>query len=334
MNPRSLERFFRRRADAGDSMALCLVYATSGSTYSKAGDCMLIDAQGRYHGMLSGGCLEGDLAIRAAAVIETGKAATVSYDLANDDELWGLGVGCEGRIDVILIRLQARDGYEPLTSMLAVFEGQEAASMAVVIEGPEPGAAEIRSRSGATLYAGGSDLLDEGSAHGDRRVIGASTVVTLEYRPLPSIIILGAGPDVVPVLRFMHELGWRVIVADHRPAYIDNPLLADADERHTVTAGGIAAVIDGRHFDAALVMSHHLASDRDYLRALAASPVGYIGLLGPAARRNRLLRELGASAAALEGRLHGPAGLELGGRGAAAIALSLVAEIQAFLSRR
>ena len=110
MNTRSLVAFFRKRAARGEPVALCLVIGTRGSTYSKAGDCMLIDAEGRYHGMLSGGCLEGDLAIRAASVLESGAAATVVYDLASDDELWGLGVGCEGRLEVLLCSLSADSG--------------------------------------------------------------------------------------------------------------------------------------------------------------------------------------------------------------------------------
>lgn len=75
-------------------------------------------------------------------------------------------------------------------------------------------------------------------------------------------------------------------------------------------------------------MSHHLASDRCYLEQLSASDVAYVGLLGPLGRRNRLLSELGDKADALAGRLSGPAGFDIGGKGPAAIALSIVAEIQ------
>jgi xanthine dehydrogenase accessory factor len=81
-------------------------------------------------------------------------------------------------------------------------------------------------------------------------------------------------------------------------------------------------------------MSHHLASDRAYLGQLAATSLRYIGLLGPAARRDRLLSELGDAAKALTGRLHGPAGIDLGGRGPAAIALSIIAEVQGVLQGR
>ncbi len=99
-------------------------------------------------------------------------------------------------------------------------------------------------------------------------------------------------------------------------------------------AADLAASLDLSSFDAAVVMSHHLASDRAYLAQLAATEIRYVGLLGPAARRDRLLSELGDSAKALEGRLRGPAGIDIGGRGPAAIALSIVAEIQGVLQGR
>lgn len=323
MNPRSLKAFFERRVADDRQMVLGLVYATSGSTYSKAGDAMLIDGDGHYHGMLSGGCLEGDLAIRAAAVIESGRADTVVYDLAGDDELWGLGVGCEGRIDVILLPLCKANAYEPFRTMLDVYEGREAGRLEVAIAGPMTGTTNIRSESGSELLAA------------ERAVSGAADeVLTLDLKPLPRVLILGAGPDVVPVLHFIVELGWHVVIADHRPAYIENALLDAADARHCLPSAGLADELDFDSFDAALVMSHHLASDRDYLEALAESRIGYIGLLGPVARRDRLLRDLGAAADTLGQRLHGPAGIDIGGRGAAAIALSLVAGLQRYLAGR
>jgi xanthine dehydrogenase accessory factor len=79
------------------------------------------------------------------------------------------------------------------------------------------------------------------------------------------------------------------------------------------------------------VMSHHLATDRAYLQALAGSSIPYVGLLGPAARRERLLGDLGNAAAALRPRLRAPVGLDLGASSPEAIALSIVAEIQAAL---
>jgi xanthine/CO dehydrogenase XdhC/CoxF family maturation factor len=95
---------------------------------------------------------------------------------------------------------------------------------------------------------------------------------------------------------------------------------------------GAAIALDG--FDAAVVMSHHLIADGRYLAALARSRVPYVGLLGPAARRERLFAELGPAAEALRSRLRAPVGLDLGGRTPEDIALSIVAEIQAALHGR
>lgn len=75
-------------------------------------------------------------------------------------------------------------------------------------------------------------------------------------------------------------------------------------------------------------MSHHLSSDRSYLAQLAETDIGYVGLLGPRNRRDRLLAEIGTAAARLEPRLFGPAGLDIGARGPAPIALSIVAQMQ------
>ena len=96
----------------------------------------------------------------------------------------------------------------------------------------------------------------------------------------------------------------------------------------------MSAHVELSRFDAAIVMSHHLASDRQYLAQLSKSEIPYIGLLGPKDRLLRLLAELGDDAATLDGRLHGPAGVDIGAVGPAAIALSILTEIYGMLSRR
>ena len=68
-------------------MALITVLGTEGSTYSKAGSQMLVNENGDFHGMLSGGCLEGDLAERSRKIIETNIADVVTYDLRGDDDV-------------------------------------------------------------------------------------------------------------------------------------------------------------------------------------------------------------------------------------------------------
>ncbi|MHA4874908.1 XdhC family protein, partial [Enterococcus faecium] len=92
----------------------------------------------------------------------------------------------------------------------------------------------------------------------------------------------------------------------------------------------LLSVVDASRFCAAVVMSHHLPSDLKYLQALSRSPIPYIGLLGPAIRREKLMSDLGADAERIRQRLHAPVGLALGGRAPESIALAIVAEIHAF----
>ena len=345
MNVTGLLRFFEQRRERGEPLALVTIYETSGSTYSKAGTHMLIDGDGDFHGMLSGGCLEGDLALRAAAVIDSGEPQTVTYDLAQDDELWGLGVGCDGVMRVFLQALTAANGYQPFEAIAGAMKGDQPVGFAIVIESAcpdiRPGAAAVGTEGGAIGLgladeAPGQPLQDGGRPALERMELDGNEISVLAgtIQPPPRLLVLGAGPDTQPVVKFAAELGWRCTVVDHRDAYVGSGDFGGAEKVYCLPAGALAENLELAHYDAAIVMSHHLASDRAYLQQLAATDLRYVGLLGPAARRDRLLSELGESAQSLTGRLRGPAGMDIGGRGPAAIALSIVAEIQGVLQGR
>jgi xanthine/CO dehydrogenase XdhC/CoxF family maturation factor len=348
VTPSALLQFFAARRDRGEPLVLATVFETRGSTYSKTGAHVLIDANGVFRGMLSGGCLEGDLAARARVVLESGAPQSVSYDLAHDDELWGMGVGCDGMIRVFLQALDPDGAYAPFAGIAAALEGNRPVVAATVIESGvlTPGATCIVDGESVANFGIPDGLLAAITAPA-RRALAAGTSATARIRsgptaalvlfavlsPPPRLLVLGAGPDAEPLVRFAAELGWRCTVADHRPAYVDNGDFAGAVAALCVPADALAASLDLASFDLAIVMSHHLASDRSYLRQLARTDIGYVGLLGPPARRARLLSELGADAGNLGTRLRGPAGLDLGGRGPVPIALSIIAEMQSCLSR-
>ena len=308
---------------------------------------MLIAGDGRFRGMLSGGCLEGDLVLRAATVIDSGEPQRVSYDLAQDDELWGLGVGCDGLIRVFLQVLGEANAYQPFADIAGMLQGTRAARLALVIDADNgvamPGAAALDGGHGVRAHgmavAAAEQLFGQHEA-GDSGVAnvelesGTATVLFTVVSPPPRFLILGAGMDAEPVVRMAGELGWRCTVADHRDAYVQGGDFAGAESVVCLPADELAAELELARFDAAIVMSHHLVSDRSYLRQLAATDMAYVGLLGPASRRARLLADLGAAGERLGERLHGPAGLDIGGRGPAAIALSIIAEVQGVLARR
>ena len=345
MNSAGLVRFFEERCARGEPLVLVTIYETRGSTYSKAGTQMLVDGKGDFHGMLSGGCLEGDLALRAATVIETGVPQAVTYDLARDDELWGLGVGCDGVMRVFLQSLAAANGYQPFRAIADAMQGDRPVRLAIVIESGQPdvpeGAAAIGTAAGARGFGVADATAAELVRDAPRPVFepvavagGSVNVLATVIQPPTRLLVLGGGPDAEPVVRFAAELGWRCTVVDHRDAYIESGRFGAAEKVACVPAGELGGKLDLSRYDAAIVMSHHLASDRAYLGQLAATNVRYVGLLGPAARRDRLLSELGEAGKALTGRLHGPAGVDLGGRGPAAIALSIIAEVQGVLQGR
>jgi xanthine/CO dehydrogenase XdhC/CoxF family maturation factor len=155
-----------------------------------------------------------------------------------------------------------------------------------------------------------------------------------DFAPAPELLLLGGGPDARPVAELAAFLGWRVTVVDHRAAYLDArrfPAQTHLVESRAEEVAGAVALDD---FSAAVVMSHAMAADLHYLRALSASRVPYVGLLGPAARREKLLADLGDAAERLRPRLRAPVGLDIGGRAPESIALSIVGEVHAVLAGR
>lgn len=352
MTWRDLQASFTSWSGRGDPLVLATVFETEGSTYSKAGARMLITGDGRFQGMLSGGCLEGDLAMRARAVLDSGEPQSVTYDLrvGEEDDVWGLGVGCDGLIRVFLQPLSPADGYEPFATMSRVLGGDRPGTAATVIRSSRPelpaGASAVAAGDEAWWFGipaahrdavarAGRDALAAGTSRVAALTAGDSTVDLLcaLLEPPPRILVLGAGLDAEPVVRLAAELGWRVTVQDHRPAYIEKGHFGGAEAVLCVPADALGETVDWSRYRAVIVMSHHLETDRKYLAQLAATGIPYVGLLGPRNRRRRLLDELGPAAQSLEPRLHGPAGLDIGGEGPASIALSILAEMHAKLMR-
>lgn len=344
----NLFEFFETRSSVGEPMVLATVYETVGSTYSKAGGQMLIDNAGNFCGLLSGGCLEGDLVERARRVIKTAEAETASYELGADDELWGLGVGCDGTLRVLLQPVTKDNGYQPFAAITNLVEQGETANLAIVISAETPaisvGASMLLQVNSKQRFGVGDPVGDaiEGrfaqnataSSIELETPIGNCVVLFTGVSPAPALLVLGAGLDAEPVVRIARELGWRCSVCDHRPAYVESRDFPQDCTVHCCAADDLAGQVVLDEFDLAIVMSHHLVSDRSYLRQLATTDIGYVGLLGPKARHDRLLSELAEAGEALRGRLHGPAGIDLGGRGPGPIALSIIAGMQQYLSQR
>lgn len=335
------ELFESERA-AGRPLVAAIVVGTNGSTYRKPGAWMLFTASGERAGLLSGGCLENDLGERAARLLADGRRLELThYDSrSSDDPIWGLGLGCEGLMQILLLRVDAAGAYQPLAELARLEAAGEAGAWSVALSVADPATAAAPATGAPAPISPGQAWPD---ARGQRSA-GLATVTlqgcrvelfTAQVARSPQVLICGAGPDVEPVVAWGATLGWHFTVVDHRPAYIEAARFPAARRVRQVDAEALAQAFDLSRFDAAVVMSHHLIADGRYLAALAPTPIPYIGLLGPAARRERLFAEIGATAAAaLRPRLRAPVGLDLGGRTLEAIALSIVAEVQAALHGR
>ena len=337
---------FHARHPDDDALVLATIVSTQGSTYRKPGAMMLIASDGTYEGLISGGCLEGDLLEHAAQVFATGDAKKVVYDMYSDEDLvWGLGIGCDGIIELLLTRLDREQHSNLLGGIARSLNDRQRARFALVT-----GSEDMNLPVGAFAAKD-----SQGKRFGDealwRRVLkhaepewpdirfelvedSGITVALINLEPRPRLLLCGGGPDARPVAQQALALGWECIVVDHRSAYADSARFPEDTKVILGRPQALSERVRLSEIDAAVTMSHHLESDAAYLGQLAPlverGTLKYLGVLGPVARRKRL-REMARCPDVL---VHGPVGLDIGAELPEAIALAIAAEIHAVLNDR
>jgi xanthine/CO dehydrogenase XdhC/CoxF family maturation factor len=362
-----LERIFTlwraMEAAAGDYV-LATVVALEGPGYRKPGASMILTADGRRAGTVSGGCLEAEVASRAWWLTAHGPTLQ-RYSTAEEDGERPWGSGCGGTVFLLLERRQTA---RPLLSALeTAFNRRAPLAVATVLEGPYIGrrafagldpsedrglAMEPDLPAAAPLQALAEQALADRSSLDEKiPVQGTETRVWANFRPArPGLHIFGAGDDAQPLHRLAKELGWFVSVADGRshlatrdrfPVADEIRVLHNADLSAAVAAASPVAFQAPHPEDAAIVMTHSFEQDSRILAfLLARDPVpAYIGVLGPQRRTRELLAEAAAllhlpeTAVAAQAerwlaRLHAPTGLDLGSESPETVALSILAEVQ------
>ena len=329
-------------------MALATIVAVRGSTYRRPGARLLVPEEGAPIGNISGGCLEGDVADMARIVMDEGTARLAGWDLtADDDDVWGLGLGCNGAIEVFI---EPAERAVAVTHALREALEQERPICVVTalesdVAGVEPGARLVARPDGsvdgslgdadvdAEATVAAKELLASGRSE-VRSLAGAVRAFVEVLEPPLRLVLCGAGHDAIPLVRVAATIGWHAVVVDDRPAFLSRERYPEA---HAFVRVGepsevaTAAPLDERTF--AVVMTHNYLRDRDYLRGLLRTDVGYIAMLGPAARTQRILMDLAEEGVEItddqRARIHGPAGLDLGAEGPDEIAQAIVAEIVA-----
>ncbi len=312
-----------RCRSSGERYALATVVSVRGSSYRRPGARLLVPEHGAPVGLISGGCLEEEAARLAREALRLEAPMLVSIDhSAEGDELWGLGLGCRGVIELLA------EPPELATETLDALRAAGAGHASYLLTGLD---GERR-----VLTEQQADALGERAAmavaHGRPTVIGESVLDPI--LPPLHLVVCGAGPDAGPLVAAGIRLGWRVSVVDARRSFLRADRFPGAT-LHDAEPAQAADAVGAGEWTAVVLMSHDYLRDAAYLGGFIGRGVRYLGVLGPRDRTDRLLAELDVAPADADlAALHAPAGLDLGADGAEEVATAIVAEILAALRGR
>jgi xanthine dehydrogenase accessory factor len=343
-----------RLAEQNVKAILATVVDVQGSGYRLPGARMLITETGETFGTVSGGCLESDVLERAREVLNKNKPAVLTYDTTGKaDSVFSLNMGCNG---VVRILLEPSEDNNFFDFVRDCFERRRSAVVASLITSSDENDLKIGARFffreddfeaesfenelEQKLFEDASQVLISGRSQCKTYEIENETAeFFLEIiKPPVNLVIFGAGYDAVPVADFAKDLGWRVSVIDHRPAFATRERFPAADEIFILRPENFSENVAIDENSVAVIMTHNYGHDREILRFLLSQPLAYIGALGPKRRTENLLQELredgeSFSQAQLD-KLYAPIGLDIGAANPETIALSIIAEIQSVLAGR
>lgn len=334
---------YEQAIELGLKMALATVVNVDGSSYRRPGARMLVTEDGRFTGAISGGCLEGDALRKAALAINQGKKKLVVYDTTDEDDAkLGVQLGCNGIVRILFEPIESQNA-----SVIKYFQKMNASrkpSILVTGYDQEQGnhwgtmiTEAIEEKYIDSLTPVFEKVLEnKKSEHLTIDTEGGKQVLFVEYiAPAISLIIVGAGNDTMPLETMARLIGWSTTVVDGRPTHANSLRFGQANK---IVVGKPAEAMQQLLFDdrtAIVLMTHNYNYDFAMLSELANANVSYIGLLGPAAKRERLfndLAEIGIHFTDVQLKsIYGPTGLDLGAETSSEIALSVCSEIMAVI---
>jgi xanthine dehydrogenase accessory factor len=338
-------------AQAGRRAALATVVRIQGSAYRRPGAKLLVADDGTMIGNVSGGCLEADVREWALAALRSDVSRLLHYNTGgNDQAVWDLGLGCNGAVDIFVQPATIAAALETGARLLSLLDGDAPFAVVTVLAGERAasllGRVLVVARDGVLAGSTGDPAADREAApqaaallsaaeSGVHAVAGLQVFIEV-LRPPPRLLVVGAGDDAVPLVRYARDAGFRVTVLDHRSGYLAPARFAEGTRLLQGRAEQCIPGLPPLGPDVyAVVKTHSLLHDREWVRRLLESPVAYVGILGPRARTEEILQQLGVvNGTAASTRVFGPVGLDLGADGAEQIALSIVAELLAVRARR
>jgi len=286
---------------AGDKVVLATVIDTIRSAPRQPGAKMVVREDGSFTGSVSGGCVEADVVERAKQIFAGGEARRVHYGVT-DGEAWEVGLSCGGEIDVW-------------------------------VEEADP---SLWRDVQTLLHAEGYGTLYTDTNTGEKRLVQGVLESTglrddgVFAEPIEGplhVMIFGAAAAAEPLCAYGRQLGWRTTVVDARPALATTDRVPSAGSVVKAWPDEVTDMIDER--TVVVTLSHEERLDIPAIAEGLRRNARYVGAIGARRtqeRRRAALLEQGFSDADVD-RIHGPAGLDLGGRAPAQVALAIAAEI-------
>lgn len=316
----------------GTASVLVTLVRIEGSSYRRPGAHLLIGAGGaEYAGTISGGCLETEVVRKASWMVENGATVKRYSTLFDDTAEIPFGLGCGGVVDLLFERADTPEFEALLRAMEASLTGAEFSVATWLPENGQGFARAIFDAGGEVVFA--TQRLQRSDIDSVRSARSCAGIYIERLTGPQRLFVLGAGDDAKPVVSMASLLGWRVFVADGRAQLAKQERFPEAERVFSVTSADELGVGAG---DAVVLMTHSYEQDRSLLAGLLSAPEvpGYVGLLGASHRSSLLVSEaatmIGSSIAGCCERVWAPVGLDLGGDGAEAIALAVIAEVQAW----
>lgn len=336
------------------NLALATVVRVEGSSYRRTGARMLVMDNGVWVGGISGGCLEGDALKRSQMAIKNAQSTLITYDTTEDDPYQiGVGLGCNGVIDVLFTPLAINDKNNPVEILKACVKASRDTHVLLTVTGlsgqwQSIKTGDVISYNGVAdldvfedvsvdLQRSISDQLSTGHSAPHKFELTENRQLELFIEILPPeihIVLIGHQYDVYPLSRLIREMGWRLTVVAN-PQKVNAHIIAIADE--VVAPANFSNILIDAH-TAIMLMAHDYNTDKYNLLKALTTQSPYIGMLGPRIRSEKIIRELADEgypiASSDRDRIHAPVGLDIGAVTPEEIALSFLAEVKASLSGR
>lgn len=339
----------------GKKTALATVVHLEGSSYRRPGARMLIEEDGHLTGAISGGCLEGDALRKALNVIAQNKAMLVTYDTMDDDDAkFGVGLGCNGIIQVLIEPIDPQDSNNPIQLLKHVLTKRESTILLTLFNLQDRKSFQsgtcliyrnVNDQSGksnelpSNIHLDLSESLKNKKSSFKEYILEKNKITAfVEYIELPvSLMIIGGGNDAHPLVDIANVLGWEPHVIDGRANYATQDRFASACSIIVAKPEHVLQQIHIDHRTVFVLMTHNYNYDLGMLKALLQINTPYIGTLGPKKKLDRMLDELKAEGIIPTtkqlNKIFGPTGLDIGAESPEEIALSIIAEIQTILTQ-